>query len=455
MSDLQKNPDNKKSADSTRKKAMRTPNMRKTTPVDQANDTQTTGAPPKIKEVEKVVVRDRGGIMISLTKAILYIAFVVITGAVIAYFGIHFANDIFAFVKDDVEATIEITEDMTLTEIADTLYRNDIIEYPSLFKLYFKSKSDTLELEPGEYTISATMNYSQIMAIIKKTAGKRQTIDIRITEGMTVDDIINQFVEKGIGKRERFVEVINTHPFDYPFVTLLDETELDEQRLYRLEGYLFPDTYQFYTSYYSYTLDESTGENVATDITEIAVIDKLLANFNAKFVEEDYKACEELGLTVDQVITLASMIEKEAYYADDFYKVSAVFHNRHKSSSFVNFGSDATLYYYFPDKTDELTREELETDTHYNTHIYGGFPPSAICNPGFEAIMAALYPDDSMKGYYYFVSDKQGNMYYAKSATAHRENAEKVDKINQGIAVPDINSGATDDSDVDPGVNEE
>ena len=452
MSDLQNKTENKKSSESVRRKPARTPSMAPKPTAHKADEKKAAVKCENVKEVEKVVVRDRGGVMIGLTKALIYIAFVVITGAVIAYFGIHFANDIFAFVKDDVEVTIEVTEDMSLTEIADTLYRNDIIEYPSLFKLYFKSKSDTLELEPGEYTISASMNYSQIMAIIKKSAGKRQTVDIRITEGMTVDDIIDQFVEKGIGKRERFVEVINTHPFDYPFVTLLDETELDEQRVYRLEGYLFPDTYQFYTSYYSYALDEASGENIATDITEIAVIDKLLSNFNAKFVEEDYKACEELGLTVDEVITLASMIEKEGYYADDFYKISAVFHNRHKSSAFVNFGSDATLYYYFSDKTDELTREELETDTHYNTHIYSGFPP------GFEAIMAALYPDDSMKGYYYFVSDKQGNMYYAKSAAGHRENAEKVDKINQGLAVPDIDGGATDneiESEVDPGVGEE
>lgn len=435
MSELQnkQNHEENPKKDAPKRKASRKPSMGASKETSSSKKTDVI-----VKEVEKTVVRDRGGTMIALTKALVYIAFVVITGAVLAYFGIRIANDVFAFVKDEAEATIEITEDMSLAELADTLYRNDIIEYPSVFKLYFKS-SDSIRFEPGEYTLSASMNYSQIMATVKKSAAKRETVDIRIIEGMTVDDIIDLFVSKGVGKRERFVEVINTHPFDYRFVTALDETELDEQRIYRLEGYLFPDTYQFYTSYYSYTLDETTGENIATDITEIAVIDKLLSNFNAKFVEEDYKACEELGITVDEAITLASMIEKEAYFAEDFYKVSAVFHNRNKSSSFVNFGSDATLYYYFPDKEGELTREELEADTHYNTHKYPGFPPSAICNPGFEAITAALYPDE-MKGYYYFVSDNQGNMYYAKSASGHAENIAKVEIANQTGERPDIPS---------------
>ncbi|HAZ20090.1 MAG TPA: endolytic transglycosylase MltG, partial [Clostridiales bacterium] len=367
-----------------------TPDME--TPEEPRENTQPiiheNGAEPPVEEVEKIVIRDRGGALIGIVKALIYIAFVIFSGAIIAVFGIRIANDVFAFVKDDVEVTIEITEDMSLNEVTDLLYRNKIINYPSVFKFYFKSKnaSNIIEFEPGAYTLSATMNYSQIISTIKKSFSKRTIVDIRITEGMTVDDIINQFVQKGIGKRENYVDVINTYPFKYKFVEMLEEMEFDEERVYRLEGYLFPDTYQFYTVYYSSETDEETGEVTMTDITEIVVIDKLLSTFDSKFMEEDYIRCKELDLTVDKIITLASIIEKEAYYTEDFYRVSAVFHNRLKSPSFKTFGSDATLYYFFPNKTTELTREELQTDTKYNTHIYAGFPPSAICNPGFEAI---------------------------------------------------------------------
>ena len=202
-----------------------------------------------------------------------------------------------------------------------------------------------------------------------------------------------------------FADAIQNADFsDYWFIAELDGS-MDPARRYRLEGYLFPDTYEFYT-----------------DWTETQILRKLLDNFATKFDIAYKERCDELGLSVDEVIILASMIQMEAKYAEEYGAISSVFHNRLKSSAFMKrLDSDATIQYALgTDRKSELTHEDTELDSPYNTYTNPGLPPGPISNPSLNAISYALYPDKTE--YYYFVAKPNGYSLFATTEPEHLEN---------------------------------
>ncbi len=349
--------------------------------------------------------------IMSAVKAVIYIVCVIAVSIPLSIFVINTANDVFAFVKEEQIIEVTIPEYATIEDIGDILGEAGVIEYPWAFKLWSNLKERSSikagnypEFIAGTYQVNTTLNYDYLRATFKKRT-VRETVDIMIPEGYTVDEIIDLFVSYGIGTREGFIDVINNHDFDYRFI---DELTVTDDRTYRLEGYLFPDTYQFYT-----------------DSSEVTVINKLLQNFNVKFAEGYYARCIDLKMTVDEAITLASMIEKEARYANDFGYVSSVFHNRLKySSSFPYLNSDATIMYAIQYDTgsrlDTMTGSDTEYDSPYNTYTHRGLPPGPIANPGLNAIKYALYPNDS--NYLYFVSNSAGHMLYAETDVEHQKN---------------------------------
>lgn len=183
---------------------------------------------------------------------------------------------------------------------------------------------------------------------------------------------------------------------------------MTKDRTYRLDGYLFPDTYNFFT-----------------DATEEDVLYKLLSNFEAKFDIENKARVQELGMTVDDIVILASMIQKEAMYITDYPLVSSVFHNRLNNPSATNglLQSNATVQYTMPPEEVELelSYEQIEKyDNGYNTFKYKGLPVGPICNSSLNALNWALYPTDT--DYYYFVSDMEGFNHYATTWAEHDKN---------------------------------
>ena len=219
--------------------------------------------------------------------------------------------------------------------------------------------------------------------------------------------------EYGISTREDFVKTINEYDFDFDFLEGLDELD---GRYYRLEGYLFPDTYQFYT-----------------DSSAVTVVYRMLQNFETKLkyvgggkLDE---RLNELGMTLDEVVTLASIIEKEVKYPVDYDQVSSVFYNRlADKANFPRLESDATTVYAIQMETGvrpaELGAAELAFDSPYNTRSSRGLPPGAITNPGYEALYCAFYP--AKTDYYYFVADKTGYNLYATTLAAHNRNKAQV-----------------------------
>ncbi len=315
---------------------------------------------------------------------------------------------------------------MSVSEVAKMLEDAGIINHAWVFKLYVKFKNDNvLKLKEGTYSISSAANYDKIIATINPGT-PRTTVTVTIPEGYTTDQIIDLFVSKGIGTREGFVEAIEYGDYDFWFV---NELKTNHERTYRLDGYLFPDTYYFYS-----------------DSEEELVIKRLLSNFNKKIKSSYKERCEELGMSLDEVVTLASLVEAETKFLRDYTYVSSVFHNRlNDPANYPNLESDATLEYYFyiteGERHGQILNEDKKIESPYNTYYQKGLMPGAICNPSLNAIKAALYPENppvadadpedenpKRRVCYYFVYYKNGVTLYAQTYKEHLANIDKIAK---------------------------
>ena len=322
-------------------------------------------------------------------------------------------------VSTEMQIVIDIPENATTADVGKILKKAGVIEYPGIFKLYANYRIDkrsylTGEYLPGEHIVNPMMNYDKLLDRLSDY--KRDvsgTVRITIPEGLTVNETLDLLQQKGVGRKADYKEALQEFVYEYDFITGLTADKLSEHRFdtntsYRLEGYLFPDTYDFY-------LNENP----------VSAIDKFLANFDKKFEEEYYTRAAELGFTVDEIIILASMIEKEGNNPSDYYYISSVFHNRLKSSEYPYLNSDATLQYALSERKG-LYDLDTSIDHPYNTYKYRGLPPGPICNPGVQAIDAALYPEKT--NYYFFYTKKNGETVFSRNYDEHQRivNADKA-----------------------------
>ena len=344
----------------------------------------------------------------NVLKSIIYIVSVLLISVLISYFVIVFSNDVFAFVKDDYVAEITVDDTLTTRELSKILHEQGIIRYPSMFRMYHAFRGYGDEYKAGEYSVSANMGYDALIRTFLGRQSERQTVILTFYEGQMVDDIIDQFVEHGIGTREGFIDVIQNYPYEYEFL----KTQIDDpHRKYRLEGYLFPDTYYFYA-----------------DSNEATAIYKMLENFDTKINSKYYDRASELGMTMDNIVTIASMIQWESGKTAEFEYVSSVIHNRLKSPDYPKLECDSTIIYAIGgERKDRVDPKDKEINDPYNTYLYDGLPPGAIGNPGLDAIEAALYPASS--DYYYFVADNDGTTVFSR--TLYEHNA-AIERINAG-----------------------
>ncbi|MDD6799108.1 MAG: endolytic transglycosylase MltG [Firmicutes bacterium] len=366
-----------------------------------------TEKPPKRRKVSDD--DSAGSALSSLLKAVIYIVCILIVSGFLSYFGISIGNDVFALVKSGSDVEITINDMTTVEDIAEALNENNIIKYPSIMKLYASLRKDNGKFVAGTYTVSPNMSYDMLLEVFKGPKSVAKEVRITIPEGYTVDDIITLFVDGyGMGTREGFINAIQYYDFDYWFVKELDE--LPEGRKYRLEGYLYPDTYYFFST-----------------SSETTIISKFLDNFNTKFDERYRERCEAMNMTADQIVTLASIIQMEAKFDVEYSKISSVFHNRLNNPKYETAGkldSDATVQYILEERHENLTKEELNIDNRYNTYLYKGLPPGAITNPTTVAINYALFP--ATTGYYYFVAQKNGYSLFAETYQEHLKNVASV-----------------------------
>ncbi len=379
---------------------------------------ETAGKEPPERCEERSAIREfPTSVMVwRMLRPLLILLISVVLVWLLGTFAYHYVqSNYFAPVASDMSVvkTIEIKTGSSLSKIATLLYENGIIRNKLVFQLYVDFNDMSSKLQAGTYQLSPGMEIEQIMETLVAGDGTEDVVKITLTEGMTAENMAATLMEKGVfndAERREFLKLCNdTTAFDsFDFIAALPDTAKQDGRKYLLEGYLFPDTYEFFT-----------------DATPKEVIDKLLGRFNQIFLFEYEDRAEELGMTVDQVVTLASIIEWEAIPAD-FKKVSAVFHNRIDKD--MTLGSDATLSYIFGEKKLTHTKEEREIDSPYNTYKNSGLPIGPVSNPGQQAIVAALYPDETfmVKGeeYLYFCnkSPDSGELAFAKTLKEHNAN---------------------------------
>jgi UPF0755 protein len=352
----------------------------------------------------------------ALIKGIVYIAFVIVAACTLAYFGISFFNDIFAFVKEDREVEVVIPEYVTSDELADILGDAGVIKHPGVFRFYAKlkkidKKEQTYKFKAGTYTVNANTNYDGLfLSFVEKKI--ITTVRITVPEGYTVDGIIDLFLAQGIGTREGWVDAVQNYDFgeEYPYLADIPE---NEGRIYRLEGYLFPDTYDFYTG-----------------MPEYYYLRRMLDRFDEIFSSELRDACEELGKSIDEVLTVASIIEKEAFYANDYELVSQVIWNRLADGSPIAYleCESTVIYAMSHDLGRKVTEADFSYVSPYNSSLQRGMIPGPICNPSYNAIITSIYPGESTKPLYYFVTDLDKNVRAASTKKEHDQNIEDIKK---------------------------
>ena len=379
---------------------------------------------------------DQGGstLITSLLKAVIYIIAVLVVSGVLAYYIISIGNDAFAFVKDSESIQLTITEGTTVKDLGNLLATNGIIQYPKIFNYYVGIRySKTPEFVAGDYTVSPSMSYDKLVATFAKSEKpKKVTVIVSIPEGYTVKQIIDTLVNKyGLSSEEELTKAIQYADFDYWFIDELEKEQAQkpfrfEKRKYRLEGYLYPDTYYYYSDASAETIINKMLKNFDTKMKH--TFKNCLADGNT-YQEKILNLCAEKGRSFDEMVTLASMVQMEAKYDIEYGNISSVFHNRLNNPSKTNgkLESDATIQYILDKRNPDLGSNELNIDDPYNTYLYQGLPPGPISNPTFLALNYALYPADS--NYFYFVAKPDGFSLFAKTYAEHKKNIQDIEEM--------------------------
>lgn len=337
---------------------------------------------------------------------VLYAMFVVLFSVIIAAGGILFFFEASGMNASSEVIAVEIPVGAYTGQIADILTDKGVIRSPLLFRVYSKvTKSDGL-WQFGTFMLSADMGYTGIVEELQ-TATPRENVNVTIPEGFTVDEIATLLDEKGVCSKEDFYYAVVNGVYDYDFVKAIPTAADGQQhagRIYRLEGYLFPDTYNFYIG--------SSGE---------MVVEKMLENFDKKLTPTIRLQIKNKGWTVDEAIIFASIIQGEAGLPEDMVAVSRVLTNRMQpNSGYPKLECCSTRDYVnaiFP----SVPGVEVTTSA-YNTYIREGLPVGAINNPGLQAIEAALQPsnDEKYADCYFFATDYDtGITYFSQTFSQH------------------------------------
>lgn len=332
---------------------------------------------------------------------VLYILCVLVASAILAGVGWLLASDLCAFSRDipsTTKITIEITADDDMGSIAEKLQDAGLIRYKWFFRLFAAVTGASEEVGIGTYELNTDMDYHALIAGMRSSSGNlsAETVTVTIPEGYTVRQTIALLAEKGVNTEEALTEAAKTASFTYDFIK-------DTGELSRLEGYLFPDTYEFY-------LNEKPA----------SAIKRLLDNFNRKMTEERMQAVEESGYSLKEIITIASLIEKETD-GTDHAKIASVIYNRLNDSgshgTYKMLNIDAALLYALPDHEGALTNADKKVDSPYNLYTHAGLPPTPIANPGIASIDAALHPETT--DYYYYALGKDGKHHFSTTLSEH------------------------------------
>lgn len=335
-------------------------------------------------------------------RVLLYVCCVLAASVLLAVFAWKCADEVCAFTAEEETVTVTVPENATMSQVTDILLDKGLIHYRWLFSLYCMISGAEAKIDPGTYELNTIYDYHALINGMIATAENRATVEVTIPEGYEADDIFTLLEEKGVCTVDKLQEAAANYEFDYDFLK-----DLDYGDYRRLEGYLFPDTYEFYM--------DDDPENVLA---------KFLRNFNNKITDEMYAALTELNtdlqakmekagfteaeiadtqLTFHDIIIVASLVEKETYRSSESGLIASVIYNRLCSKTYPCLNIDATIQYVLPERKEILTNADKAVISPYNTYTNAGLPIGPISNPGITSIRAALYPMET--SYYFYASD--------------------------------------------------
>lgn len=415
-----------------------------------------TAIPPRVMRRNSKNTKSRGCVV-----ALIYAAIVCSISALLSFYLIVGLNDMFGLVKEEAEITVDVPEHAELDDVVKILDENGIVEYPFFFKLYAKVSNDT-SFKTGTFVLNTKSDYSQIVQkLTRPSTSDGSIVRVTIPEGMTVEQIAQKMDDYCVCTRDAFIYSVQNADFSsHDFVNYIPT---GDNRIYRLEGYLFPATYDFYIYGGS-----KHAINKMLDAFETNVLSK--SDLSYKTITSDKKLSSEkkteqkkkLGVKLDNYLRMAAVVEREVPTKDDMKKVASVFYNRiNKPNSECPTGkleSDATRWYPFATAADVKASEELssgeksswiedhkgvytrkiivdpykddsgytetEFDTSfYDTYVNKGLPVGPICCPGLKSISAAISP--AKTNYYFFYSTKSGETLFATNYNDHLSNQKK------------------------------
>ncbi len=312
--------------------------------------------------------------------------------------GISTAGDILfgSLQADSVKITIGQNPDSA--SVARILKKNGVIKNEFLFTLLSKMKGADEKYYADEFEIRKGVGYNDIINGLTYT-GRYRTTNITIPEGATLKEIAAIVADTGYISEAEFGKALESE-YDYEFLAGIEREN-------PLEGYLFPDTY-----------------NISNTMTGEDIIKVMLDRFDEIYTDEYEGRAKQLGYSMDEIVTLASVIEAEAGSDTDRPLVSSVFHNRLDSKTYPYLESCATVQYILGEEKPILSASDTKIKSPYNTYINKGLPVGPICSPGKASIEAALYPKDT--DYYFFQSDANGKIYYSKTLSEHESKRQQI-----------------------------
>lgn len=350
-------------------------------------------------------------------RVLLYVCCVLAVSVLLAVFAWRCADDVLSLTKEDAEVTVTIPDGATISQIAAELKDKGLVRSETLFKLYCWASHAEKTIEPGTYSLNSRYDYHALVSNMIEASPDRSVVEVTIPEGYECEDIFRLLEENDVCSYQDLANAAATYAFDYEFLS-----EIPYGSENRLEGYLFPDTYQFYMN--------DDPENV---------IDKFLRNFDNKFTSDLYDALDALNdrlaqrmrlngfseteitdgsLSLYDLITVASLVEKETARTSESATIASVIYNRLCSKLYPCLEIDATIQYALAERKEILSNADKGVISPYNTYTNAGLPAGPIANPGMSSIRAALYPAET--NYYFYALDTTGVHHFSETYYEHQ-----------------------------------
>ena len=369
------------------------------------------------KTADKVIAKQKksGGV----GSTYLFFIIVIIVSVVVSIYAILCMNDIFAITKTKSNVTVSYSQQLESSNDAiNLLSEKGLIKCKNFCKLFVKLRDGFIKsnrlggpYEAGVYYLNGKMGLEGMLLTLQGDTATSETVTLAFPEGLTVPEIVNKLSDNDVCDKAALLSVIQSTEFSY---SLVADLKASDSIPYRLEGFMFPDTYEFFI-----------GESASSVVT------KFLENGEAKFTEEFKQRCNDLGYTPYEIMTIASIIQKEAANDEQMKTISAVLHNRLKDkANFPTLGCQSTADYITNKVSPNLSSTSSHTADYYmayyntnNSSTVVGLPAGPICNPGTAAINAALYPENS--DVKFFFHDTKGVMYTAKTYAEFKSKVQK------------------------------